>query len=90
VSVTIDFEGITHRILALHQKPAITEILIPVEGGLLYLNGGKLEKYDIAEEKSKEIMDKTSQVLVSADKKMMLYRSKNEYRYCGDKTRSKT
>jgi tricorn protease len=50
-----------------------------VEGGLLYQNAGKLEMYDIAEEKSKEIMDKVSQVQASADKKMMMYRSGNDY-----------
>ena len=79
VSVEIDTEGINHRIVALPPKAGSYRNLIPVEGGLLYLNGGKLEMYDISKEKSEEIMDKVSQVQVSADKKMMLYRANGDY-----------
>jgi len=79
VSVKIDIDGINHRIMALTQNTGSYRNLIPVEGGLLYLSGGKLEMYDIAEEKSKEIMDKVSQVQVSADRKMMIYRSGSDY-----------
>lgn len=78
-SVKIDVQGINHRIIAISSTTGSYRNLIPVEGGLLYLNGGKLEKYDISKEKSEEIMDKVSQVQVSADKKMMLYRSGNDY-----------
>jgi len=46
---------------------------------LLYIHGGKLYKYEIEKEKSTEILEKVTQVLVSSDKKMMLYRSGSDY-----------
>ncbi len=79
VQVQIDFEGITNRIVALPPKAGEYSNLEPIDGGLIYLNKNILEMYDIAEEKSKEIKDDVSQFQVSADKKMMLYFSKEQY-----------
>ncbi|SHE66767.1 tricorn protease [Mariniphaga anaerophila] len=79
VSVSIDFEGINNRIVALSPSTGNYRNLVPVEGGLLYINSGKMEMYDIKEEKSKEIANKIYQFTVSADKKMMLYRSNDGF-----------
>ncbi len=79
LTVRIDTEGINNRIVVLPPATGNYRDLIPVEGGLLYLVGGKLEKYDIEKEKSEEIMSNVSQVQVSADNKTMLYRSGNDY-----------
>ncbi len=79
VSVQIDPEGITNRIEALPLPPGGYRNPVTVEGGLLYMNGRKLEMYDIEEEKSKNIMDGISGVQVSADKKMMFYRFNSDY-----------
>jgi tricorn protease len=79
VEVQIDREGINNRIEALPLSSGGYRNLMPVKGGLLYLNQGKLEMYDLEEEKSKGIMDGISGVQVSADKNMMLYRFNNAY-----------
>ncbi|MFW6259716.1 MAG: S41 family peptidase [Tangfeifania sp.] len=79
VNVEIDFEGIENRVVALPPKAGSYRNLSPVEGGLLYIGGGKLHKYSIEEEKSDEIMDNVSQVLVAADNKTMLYRSGSNF-----------
>lgn len=79
LTVRIDAEGINNRIVVLPPATGNYRDLIPVEGGLLYLVGGKLEKYDIEKEKSEEIMSNVSQVQVSADNKTIVYRSGNDY-----------
>ncbi|SHI86364.1 tricorn protease [Tangfeifania diversioriginum] len=75
VQVKIDFEGITERVMTLPMGTDNYRNLAAVEGGLLYITGTKLQKYNIEKEESSEIMDKVRQALVSADGKAMLYRS---------------
>ncbi len=79
IEVKIDFDGLTNRIVALPGKPGDYRNLSAVKDGLLFISEGKLQKYSISDEKVEEILDKVSQVLVSADKKTMLYRSGRDY-----------
>ena len=79
VSVSIDVEGINNRIIALPLKSGEYYNLTAVEGGVLYISEGKLNKYNIADEKEEVILEKASQALVSADGKTMLYRSGRDF-----------
>lgn len=79
VNVTIDVEGINNRIIALPLKAGEYRNLLAVEGGVLYISDGKLSKYNIAEEKEEVILEKAIQAQVSADGKMMLYRSGSDF-----------
>ncbi|HPE75359.1 MAG TPA: PDZ domain-containing protein [Draconibacterium sp.] len=79
VNVTIDVEGINNRIIALPPKAGEYRNLVAVDGGVLYISDGKLSKYNIAEEKEEVIMEKAIQARVSADGKMMLYRSGRDF-----------
>ena len=79
VNVTIDVEGINNRIIALPPKAGEYRNLAAVDGGVLYINDGKLTKYNIAEEKEEVILEKAIQAQVSADGKMMLYRSGRDF-----------
>ena len=51
VSVSIDFDGISNRVVALPLKSGNYRNLLPVEGGVLYISDGKLKKFNIADEK---------------------------------------
>lgn len=79
IVVKIDFEGINNRIVALPLKAGDYRNLAAVEGGILYITEGKLKKYNIADEKEEDILDKAMQVLVTADGKSMLYRSGGDF-----------
>jgi tricorn protease len=73
--VQIDFEGINSRITAFPMKAGEYRNLLAIEGGILYISDGALRKYSIEDKKDEEVMDKAGQVVVSADGKMMIYRS---------------
>ena len=77
--VQIDFAGITNRIVALPPEAGEYNDLNAVDGGLIYTSGGKLSKYDINAKKSEVILEKASRVQVSADYKMILYRTGQDY-----------
>jgi tricorn protease len=79
LNVEIDFDGINNRVVALPPKAGSYRNLSAVEGGLLYIDGSKLHKYSIEEEKSAEIVDNVRQALVAADNKTMLYRSGGDF-----------
>jgi tricorn protease len=79
VKVTIDFEGINARIEALPVSNARYRIIGAVEGGLLYASAGKIMRYNIADEKTEEIMDNAFMAIPTADGKSMLYRSAGTY-----------
>ncbi|MBK6962481.1 MAG: PD40 domain-containing protein [Bacteroidales bacterium] len=79
VKVTIDLEGISTRIIALPVEAGDYFGLAAVDGGLLYVTGGKLMRYNIEDEKSEEVMDRVGGYVVSADGKMMLYNAGGEY-----------
>ncbi len=79
ITVSIDFDGISNRVVALPLKSGDFRNLVPVEGGVLYISNGKLKKYNIADEKEEEIMDRVMQATVSADGKSFLYRSGGDF-----------
>ena len=79
VKVTIDFDGINGRIEALPVSNGGYRIIGAVEGGLLYATGGKIMRYNIADEKTEEIMDNAFMAIPTADGKSMLYRSAGNY-----------
>ncbi len=79
LKVVIDFAGINSRITALPLKPGIYRNLVAIDGGVLYISQDSLRKYTITEKKDEGVMDKVNQAVVSADGKMMIYRSGKEF-----------
>jgi len=79
VKVVIDVEGINNRIVALPGEAGEYRIVAAVDGGLLYITGGKLMRYNIADEKAEEIMERVTMVTPTADGKMFMYRSGSDY-----------
>ncbi|HSW67613.1 MAG TPA: PDZ domain-containing protein, partial [Bacteroidales bacterium] len=78
-NVIIDFEGSNNRIEALPVPAGDYNIVGPAEGGLLFMNEGKLIRYNIAEQKTEEIMDRIAWAQPTANKKMFMYRSGSDY-----------
>ena len=74
-TIQIDFEGINSRITAFPLKSGEYRNLAAVDGGILYISDGSLHKYSIDDKKDEEVMDGVSQAVVSAEGKMMIYRS---------------
>ncbi len=79
VKVEIDFEGADNRIMALPVEAGDYRILGAVDGGLLFTSKGKLQRYNIADEKTEDIMDGASQAIPSADGKSFIYAARGEY-----------
>lgn len=79
VKVVIDFENINRRILPLPGEAGEYRNLVAVEGGLVYSSENKLMFYNIAEEKSVELLDKAIFASVSADGKSLIYRNGKDY-----------
>jgi tricorn protease len=79
VKVQIDLEGINSRITAFPMVAGTYRNLDAIEGGILYISEGSLRKFTIEDKKDEEVMDKVGQALVSADGKMMIYRSGNDF-----------
>lgn len=78
-TIQIDFDGINSRITAFPLKSGEYRNLIAVDGGILYISDGSLHKYTIEDKKDEEVMDAVSQAVVSADGKMMIYRSGKDF-----------
>lgn len=78
-AVTIDFDNINNRIVALPVESGNYRLIGPADGGLLYMTKGKLMRYNPAEEKTEEIMDQVFMAMPSADGKTFIYRSANDY-----------
>ena len=74
-TIQIDFDGINSRITAFPLKSGEYRNLAAVDGGILYISDGSLHKYSIDDKKDEEVMDGVSQAVVSAEGKMMIYRS---------------
>jgi tricorn protease len=79
VKVQIDAEGINNRIAALPGDAGDYRIVASVDGGLLYISGGKLMRYNVAEEKHEEIMERVITATPTADGKLFMYRSGSDY-----------
>jgi tricorn protease len=79
VKVEIDFDGINDRITALPGEAGEYRIIGAADGGLIYISDGKLMKYNITDEKNEEILDRAMTASLTADGKMALYRSGEDY-----------
>lgn len=79
VKVEIDFNGINNRVTALPGEGGEYRIVGAAEGGLIFMNDGKLMKYNIEEEKNEEILDRALSVSITADGKMAMYRSGTDF-----------
>jgi len=77
--VQIDFEGINSRITAFPMASGSYRNLVAIDGGILYIGDGSLRKFTIDDKKDEEVMDKVGQAIVSADGKMMIYRSGKDF-----------
>lgn len=79
VKVEIDFNGINNRVTALPGEAGEYRIVGAADGGLIFMNDGKLMKYNIEEEENEEILDRAMSVSITADGKMAMYRSGPDY-----------
>lgn len=79
VKVKIDFASINNRIEALPLAAGDYRIVGPAEGGLLFMSDGKLMRYNAADQKPEEIMDRVFWARPTADGKMFMYRSGSDY-----------
>ena len=79
VSVSIDFDGINSRVMALPMDADTYSIVGSVDGGILYTSKDKLMRYSIADEKCEEVMDGVGSVIASADGKSFMYSAKKDY-----------
>lgn len=79
VKVTIDFDNIQRRIIALPVEAGNYGGIQSVDGGALYSSGGKLMFYNQEEEKCIEVLDKAGNYSVGADGKSLIYNNGNEY-----------
>jgi len=79
VKTEIDFAGINNRVTVLPGEAGNYNIAGAAEGGLIFLNNGKLMKFNLAEEKNEEILDRVASASVSADGKTAIYSSGNDY-----------
>jgi tricorn protease len=79
LKVEIDFNGISQRVVALPGGAGDYRIVGASDGGLVYISGGKLMKYSIEDEKSEEILDRVGGATLTADGKMAMYQSGDDF-----------
>jgi tricorn protease len=79
VKVEIDFNGINDRITALPGEAGEYRIVGSMEGGLLYLSNDTLMRFNMNNEKTEEIIEHVMTASLSADGKMVIYRSGSDY-----------
>jgi len=79
VRVSIDFENINKRVEVLPMAAGDYRMVGMAEGGLLYISEGKLMRYNGADQKSEEIMERVFWARPTADGKMFMYRSGSDY-----------
>lgn len=77
--VTIDFEGISDRIISLPPKAGNYRGIWAVDGGLLYLSGGELHQFTFDSKKDNLIIKGISSGRLSADKSKFMYRAGPNY-----------
>ncbi|MCU0363723.1 MAG: PDZ domain-containing protein, partial [Bacteroidales bacterium] len=75
VNTEIDFNGINGRITTLPGEPGNYRIIDACEGGLVYISEGKLMKFNVADAKTEEILDRVGTAVLTANGKMAIYRS---------------
>ncbi|MGV8829863.1 MAG: S41 family peptidase [Breznakibacter sp.] len=79
VKVSIDFDGIDNRVMALPLPSGNYSLAGMVDGGLMYSAQGKLMRYNLADEKTEEIMEGVSAAQPSADGKTFLYKTGKDF-----------
>ncbi|MFH0843552.1 MAG: PDZ domain-containing protein, partial [Bacteroidota bacterium] len=79
VKVEIDFTGINNRVIVLPGEAGNYRIVGAVEGGLIFISNGKLMKFNQAEEKNEDILDRVAGVGLSADGKTAIYSSGGDF-----------
>jgi tricorn protease len=79
VKVEIDFNGINDRITALPGESGDYRIVGATESGLIFISNNKLMRFNLTDEKTEEILEGVSTANLSADGKMAIYRSGNDY-----------
>jgi tricorn protease len=72
---TIDFDGITNRMVVLPPATGGYFRCATVEGGFLVVHDGNLEKYDLEKKSLSRVLDGVSDFVVTADGKKLLYRN---------------
>lgn len=78
-TVSIDFDGIDNRVMALPLPSGNYSLAGMVDGGLMYTSQGKLMRYNMADEKTEEIMEGVTAAQPSADGKTFLYKSGKDF-----------
>jgi tricorn protease len=79
VRVEIDFEGIRERITVLPGEAGDYRIVGAADDGLVFIDNGKLMKFNLKDEKNEEILDKVMTASLTADGKMAIYRSGSDF-----------
>lgn len=79
VKVEIEVTGINNRITVLPGEAGSYRIVGANEEGLIFINEGKLMRYNIKDEKNEEILDKVMTAALTSDGKMTIYRSGTDY-----------
>lgn len=77
--VTIDFEGINDRIIALPPAPGNYGGLAAVDGGVLYFKSGEMHKFTFSDKKDTLIIRGIQNGAVSANGKKFLYQARGKY-----------
>ncbi len=77
--VVIDFDGINNRVEVLPVAAGDFRIVGAADGGLLFVTEGKLIRFNAADQKTEEIMERAGMVIPTADGKMFMYRSGSDY-----------
>ncbi len=79
VPVVIEPEGFSQRVVAFPLPTGGYRSLRGIQGGVLYIRGGKLTKYDLKQRKATVIMSGVSSYVLSANEKSFLYGSGKTY-----------
>ncbi len=79
LSISIDFNNISSRIMDFPIHAGDYYNLEAVKGGLLYIDKDGIRKYDIAKEKDEMVLKGCFQGIVTADSKKLLYRLGDDY-----------
>jgi len=79
LSIKIDFDGISERIMDFPVQAGNLRNLEAVDGGILFMSQDGLHKFTIDEEKDDLIISGVQQAIVSADGKKIMYSSGSDY-----------
>jgi tricorn protease len=79
LKVDIDFTKINNRITALPGEAGEYNIVGAAEGGLVFINSGKLMKFNLQDEKNEEILDRVTSATITSDGKMVMYKSGEDF-----------